>query len=169
MFTAKDKVASPIFAWAVDHFPVSVQRSIKAGGGGLPVPPGMEATYQASFKAFGHILKELYDHDIRILPGTDDYPGFTLFRELEVYVEPGIPAEKVLQLTTWNCADYTGKSADYGNIEVGKKADLILVEGDPVKNISNIHNTKLVIANNKIYETNVLFGAIRFRHSDVRR
>ena len=160
LFMAKDKVVTPAFAWSVDHFPVSVKRSLKAGGGGLPVPPGMETTYQKSFEAFQHILLALYNNGIRILPGTDAFAGFYLFRELELYVQSGIPAEKVLQMATWNTAVYTGKQNEFGNIEPGKKADLILVEGDPVQEITNIRNTRIVIANNKIYESNALFQLI---------
>jgi imidazolonepropionase-like amidohydrolase len=40
--------------------------------------------------------------------GTDDIPGFGLHRELELYVQAGIPAAKVLQMATWNAAMYTG-------------------------------------------------------------
>jgi imidazolonepropionase-like amidohydrolase len=79
---------------------------------------------------------------------------------LELYVQAGIPAAKVLQMATWNAAMYTGRSADYGSIAVGKKADLILVDGNPVNDISNIRNTKLVIANGRLYNPADLYKAI---------
>lgn len=160
LFMAKDKVVSPTFAWAVDHFPLNVQRYLKAGGGGIPVPEGMDFTYQQSFEVFKRILKELYDQGIRILPGTDGFAGFTLFRELELYVEAGIPAEKVLQFATYNMAVYTHTDAEFGSIEVGKKADMLLINGDPTADITSIRNISLVLANNKMYQPGKLFEAI---------
>ena len=142
------------------HFPLTTQRNIKAGGGGLPVPDGMDETYKKSFNAFLAMTKLLYDNGITILPGTDGFAGFDLHRELELYVQAGIPAAKVLQLATWGPAVYTGKSAQYGNIEIGSKADFILVDGNPVQNISDIRNRKLVFANGKVYDPSTLYSSI---------
>ena len=160
LFTAREKVVAPKFVPIVNRFPASFQRFIKAGGGGIPVPEGMDETYKQSFAAFKKITKLLYDNGIRILAGTDDIAGFGLQRELELYVEAGIPAEKVLQMATWNAAVYTGRQKEFGDLSVGKKADLVLVEGNPVKNISNIRNTILVLANGRIYNPVALYKAI---------
>ncbi len=160
LFTARDKVVAPKFRPIADRFPATMQRYIKAGGGGLPVPEGLDDTYRKSFDAFLKITKLLYDNGIRILAGTDDIPGFGLHRELELYVQAGIPAKKVLQLATWNAAVYTGRSAEYGAIATGKKADLVLVEGDPTEDISHLRNTKLVMANGRLYNPAVLYKAI---------
>jgi imidazolonepropionase-like amidohydrolase len=160
LFTARDKVVAPKFVPIANRFPATMQRYIKAGGGGLPVPDGLDETYKKSFAAFLAITKLLYDNGIHIFAGTDDIPGFGLHRELELYVQAGIPAAKVLQMATWNAAVYTGKSADYGDIAVGKKTDLILVDGNPTNNISNIRNTRLVIANGRSYDPALLYKAI---------
>jgi len=100
MFTARDKQVSEMFKSTVGHFPLQWQRNIKAGGGGLPVPQGMDEVYRQSFDVFLKITKLLYDNGIRIVPGTDGLAGFTLHRELELYVKAGIPSNKVLQLAT---------------------------------------------------------------------
>lgn len=160
LFTARDKVVADKFANTVDHFPLQWQRSIRAGGGGLPVPDGMDKTYRQSFETFLKITKMLYDNNIRIVPGTDGFAGFALQRELELYVRAGIPANKVLQLATFGTAAYTGKAKNYGSIQKGKAADMILVEGNPVENIGNIRNTKLVITQGKMYEPAKLYSAI---------
>lgn len=160
LFTARDGVMPVKYKGLADHFPFTVQRNIKAGGGGIPVPDGMDNTYHQSFKAFQNITKLLYDNGITILPGTDGFAGFDLHRELELYVQAGIPTEKVLQIATWGPAVYVGKSNEYGNIAIGLKADFILVEGDPVKNISDLRNRKLVFANGNIYDPAKLYRAI---------
>ncbi len=105
----------------------------------------------------------LYDNGIRIVPGTDGLAGFDLHRELELYVKAGIPANKVLQLATYGAAKYTGKDKMYGSITEGKPADFILVNGNPFEDISNIRNTKLVMANGKIYNSAKLYNAISIK------
>ncbi|TMI96820.1 MAG: hypothetical protein E6H06_02995 [Bacteroidetes bacterium] len=160
MFTARDKQVSEMFKSTVGHFPLQWQRNIKAGGGGLPVPQGMDEVYRQSFDVFLKITKLLYDNGIRIVPGTDGLAGFTLHRELELYVKAGIPSNKVLQLATYGTATYTGKEKEYGSIQEGKLADIILVEGNPVEDITNLHRTKLIITQGKIYDPAKLYRAI---------
>ena len=86
--------------------------------------------------------------------------GFDLHRELELYVQAGIPAAKVLQIATWVPARYTGKASEYGIIAVGRKADFILVDGNPLQNIRDLRNKKLVFANGNIYDQAKLYSAI---------
>ncbi|NML37603.1 amidohydrolase family protein [Chitinophaga sp. G-6-1-13] len=160
MLTGRDGVLEEKNKDIITHFPVQIQRSMRAGGQGIPVPPGMDSTYIQSFGAFLKLTKLLYDNGIRIVAGTDGAAGFDYQRELELYVKAGIPAEKVLQLATFGTAEYTGKSKDLGSIKVGKTADMVLVAGDPVKNISNVRKTKLVIKNGVIYDPAKLYKAI---------
>jgi len=121
LFTARDGVVEDKFKPIVTRMPVQYQRYIRAGGGGVPVPAGMNDVYLQSFDAFLKITKLLYDNGIRIVAGTDGFAGFDLQRELELYVKAGIPAEKVLQLTTLGTASYTGKANEAGSIVTGKK------------------------------------------------
>ncbi|WP_343745181.1 amidohydrolase family protein [Chitinophaga sp.] len=160
MLTGREGVLEEKNKDIITHFPLQVQRSMRAGGQGIPVPPGMDSTYIQSFAAFLKLTKLLYDNGIRIVAGTDGTAGFDYQRELELYVKAGIPAEKVLQLATFGTAVYTGKSKDLGSIKAGKTADMVLVAGDPVKNISNVRKTKLVIKNGVIYDPAKLYKAI---------
>lgn len=162
MFTARDKVVAEKFKTIINRFPLQWQRGMRAGGGGLPVPENMDQTYKQSFNTFLKITKLLYDNGIRILAGTDGMAGFDLHRELELYVKAGIPSNKVLQLVTLGAATYTNKK-DYGSIQKGKLADVILVEGNPVENISNIRNTKLVITQGRVYDPAKLYSAVSIK------
>ena len=168
MFTARDGVMEDKYKTIVTRLPIQFQRVIRAGGGGVPVPDGMSDTYIKSFDAFLKITKMLYDNGIRIVPGTDGMAGFDLHRELELYVKAGIPAAKVLQLATMGTASYTGKANECGSIQRGKKADMILVEGNPVEDISNIRNTAWVIKDGILYNPAVLYKAIAIQSSDVK-
>ncbi|MBC9914175.1 amidohydrolase family protein [Chitinophaga varians] len=160
MLTGREGVLEEKNKDIITHFPSQVQRGMRAGGQGIPIPPGMDSTYIRSFDAFLKLTKLLYDNGIRIVAGTDGTAGFDYHRELELYVKAGIPAAKVLQLATFGTAEYTGKSKDLGSIKVGKVADMVLVAGDPVQHISNVRKTKLVIKNGVIYDPARLYRAI---------
>ena len=163
LFTAREGKMEDRFQLIVDRLPTSYQRSIRAGGGGLPVPEGMNDTYLNSFDAFLKITKLLFDNGITIVAGTDGMAGFDLHHELELYVKAGIPPAKVLQLATFGTAVYIGKSGEFGSIATGRKADFILVEGNPVQNISTIRNTRWVVKNGILYDAAKLYQAVSIR------
>lgn len=165
LFTARDKVIPAKFKNNINYFPLQWQRSIRAGGGGIPVPEGMNETYLKSFDAFLKITKMLYDEGITILPGTDGLAGFDLHSELELYVKAGIPANKVLQLATYAPAKYTGRDKMYGTIKVGQAADFVLIDGNPLEDISNIRKIKLVITQGKMYDPVKLYNAVSIKYS----
>lgn len=130
--------------------------------GGLPTMKGHEAEYRQSYDKMLKMLQLLYANKIMFVPGTDDFPGFMLHRELEVYSQAGIPNKEVLQKATYYSAKVAGKDSELGSIEVGKKANLILVDGDPVKNISDIRKVELTIKNGNLYDTKTLYKSYGF-------
>jgi imidazolonepropionase-like amidohydrolase len=87
----------------------------------------------------------MHREGIPLVAGTDAMPGFALHRELELYVKGGIPAGEALRIATWNGAKYTRTLERAGSIAPRKSADLILVDGDPIKDISAIRNIALVM------------------------
>ncbi|HVI43980.1 MAG TPA: amidohydrolase family protein [Chitinophaga sp.] len=163
LFTSRDGVMEEKNVGIVNHFPMQLQRHMRAGGEGLPVPPGMDSTYRAAFDAFLRLTKIMYDKGIRILAGTDGWPGFDLHHELELYVKAGIPPAKVLQLATYTAAVHTGKNKQLGSIRTGKKADMVLVNGDPTKNISDIRHLSMVIKDGVLYDPAKLYQAIAIK------
>lgn len=164
LFLARDKITPAKFTTIVNKFPLQWQRNIKAGGGGIPVPEGMDDIYQKSFDKFLSITKMLYDNGITIVAGTDGLPGFDLHRELELYVKAGIPANEVLQIATYKTAKYVGMDKDFGSIIKGKPADLVLIEGDPTNDISNVRNTLLIITQGKIFDAGKLYKSVSIKH-----
>jgi imidazolonepropionase-like amidohydrolase len=93
----------------------------------------------------------MYKAGVPIVAGTDDLPGFTLQRELELYVEAGLTPEQVLQVATWTAARYARVLGDRGAISPGRRADMILVDGEPTTNISDIRKVALVIKGDVAY------------------
>jgi imidazolonepropionase-like amidohydrolase len=163
LFTARDGQPREMFRHMLRAFPARMQRDLKAGGGGLPVPPGMDDTYRASFDAMLRMLKKLYDNGITIVAGTDDIPGFTLHRELELYVKAGIPVTEVLRMATIVPATVAGHQEHSGSITAGKIADLVLYDGDPTKDIGDIRKAVLVIKNGVPYDVSALYAALSIR------
>ncbi len=158
MFTARPGHVSPTYAEVADRLPVQVRRQFLAGG--LPVPEGMDVRYRDAFRAMLNLVAELYRAGIPIEAGTDSLAGFSLHRELELYVEAGIPAPAVLQLATLGAARIMKRDRDLGSIAPGKLADVILVDGDPAASISDIRRVSTVIKDGVIYNAAELDRAL---------
>jgi imidazolonepropionase-like amidohydrolase len=127
----------------LDNMPSSIQRGRRVPV--LDVKPSQRSAYEASWKTLQEMIKRVHDKGIRIVPGTDDMPGFMLHSELESYVAAGIDAARVLQLATIDTARYAGLDQQLGSIERGKSADFLLVDGDPTQDIRALRKTRLVM------------------------
>ena len=148
---------SPTLAAVIEHLPPSVSRG--------DYNPEFDITdkvdtWARSAERQAEMIKALYDYGIQLVPGTDDIAGFTLHRELELYVEAGIPAIEVLKIATLDSARVTGVDRSKGSIEVGKDADLVLLDGNPVDDISAVRNTVLVLKGDTLYRPDNLYEAI---------
>ncbi|NOT74472.1 MAG: amidohydrolase family protein [Cyclobacteriaceae bacterium] len=141
-------------------FPAEYKRGLYHGG--LPTMKGREADYRQSYDKMLKMLQMLYANGVTFVPGTDDFPGFALQRELELYAKAGVPNAEVLRKATYISAQVAGKDAELGSIEVGKKANLILVDGDPVKNISDIRKVDLTIKNGHLYDPKAMYASYGF-------
>lgn len=157
-FVARRGQVSPTFAAIAERLPPQVRRRLL--GGGLPVPAGMDQRYGDSFQAMLRLVGMLYRAGIRIEAGTDAFAGFALHRELELDVAAGIPTPDVLQLATLGAARIMKHDADLGSVAPGKLADLIIVNGDPVRTISDIRRTEIVVKDGMVYRAADLYRAV---------
>lgn len=92
---------------------------------------------------------------VKMLAATDAlmmyvFPGFSLHDELELFVQAGLSPMESLQTATRNPATYLGKIDMVGTVETGKKADLVLLEANPLENISNTKRINAVIVNGRL-------------------
>jgi hypothetical protein len=133
----------------LDHMPGPVQRGRRQAI--LDVKPSDYAAYEASWKKLLEVMALLHREGIRLLPGTDDTPGFTLHSELEAWTQAGIPNGQVLQAATQGAARYLGVDQQSGSLGAGKLADLLLVAGDPTRDISAIRKVRLVMKGGVVY------------------
>jgi len=146
------------FQPVASRLPTQVRRYLLSTG--LTPPEGMDQTYRRSFAKMMELTGLLYRSGILIEDGTDSMAGFALHGELELDVQAGIPANKVLQNATLNAARIMKLDGDLGSIAAGKLADVTLVNGDPVANISDIRKTALVMKDGVLYRPEELYSAV---------
>jgi imidazolonepropionase-like amidohydrolase len=87
-------------------------------------------------------------------------PGPSLHTELELLVEAGLSPLEVLTIATRNGAESLGILKDEGTVSVGKRADLIVVDQDPTKDIRNTRAISLVIARGRVLRPSELLGSL---------
>lgn len=147
-----------------NRLPIQVQRGIKTAGDALPAPDAAtDKVYRESYANMVRMLKKLYDSGIQIVAGTDAGSGYAFGRELEIYVQAGIPAPEVLRMATLEAATVMHLDKDFGSITPGKYADLILVDGDPTHNISDIRKVDTVVKNGAIFRPLEMYPAFGIR------
>jgi imidazolonepropionase-like amidohydrolase len=79
-------------------------------------------------------------------------PGFSLHDELTLLVEAGLTPLDALQAATCHTAEGVGLGDELGTIEVGKLADLVLLDADPLADIANTTRIAAVVANGRLFE-----------------
>ena len=103
------------------------------------------------------IVKALHLARVPILAGTDApmprvYPGFSLHKELELLVEAGLSPADALRAATFGPAEFLGLRKTRGSIAVGKRADLLLLEGNPLREISQTQRIRAVVLDGRLLQ-----------------
>jgi hypothetical protein len=150
LFCGDPSATTPGLEKIAPRFPPQVRRAMLSGA--LEVPSDKQAPYHEAFPAMLRLLKAIYDGGVTIIPGTDALAGYTLHHELELYARAGIPSAEVLRMATWTPALVMGVDKDRGVVAPGKLADMILVDGDPTKDIRDINKITTVIKGGKVYD-----------------
>lgn len=97
---------------------------------------------------------EAYKKGVKIATGTDAgvVPHGKNYREVERFVELGIPNMDALKMATVNSAELIEKTDELGTVEKGKTADIIAIDGNPLKEIKDIEKVIFVMKNGKVYK-----------------
>ena len=129
------------------------------------VPPEPRAAIvqlsRREFEESEMIVGLIYRAGVPILAGTDTmnpqcYPGFGIHDELALLVDAGLPPLAALQAATRNPAEFMGQLDRRGTIEVGKTADLVLLDKDPLADIHNTRSIQAVVLGGKFYSRGAL-------------
>ena len=147
------------YAPAADHLPPDVERGLRMAEMSIP-DDATAARYRKSFEKMVEFVGRMYKAGVPIVAGTDAMAGFTLQSELEWYVKAGLTPSQVLQVATWNGAKYCRVLDDRGSITPGKRADLVLIDGDPTTHIADIRKVAVVVKGNSAYYPNEIFDAL---------
>lgn len=97
------------------------------------------------------VVQGLHRAGVPFLAGTDTpsgvfvFPGFSLHDELELFVQAGFTPQEALRTATLNPALYFGREREFGTIEVGKLADLVILEANPLDDIRNTRRIAAVV------------------------
>jgi Tol biopolymer transport system component len=134
----------------VEFVSASVQQQLIAS-------PDLPLRYENSIHTLGEYIKG----GVRITPGTDSpfiTYGLSLHVEMQCLVDAGYTPVQALQAATIQAARAIGVDKDLGSIEAGKLADLVIVHGDPLKQIKDAWNVDWVVKNGLIYSRTELLN-----------
>jgi hypothetical protein len=111
------------------------------------------------------MLKSMHAAGVPIMAGSDGpdpfiFPGFSLHDELEWLVRVGFTPAEAIQAATRKPAEFMGKLDQYGVVEAGRAADLVLLEANPLKNIRNTREISAVVLGGKYYSRSDLDGIL---------
>jgi len=115
-----------------------------------------EQGLREGFGRLQEFLRKLAKAGGKIITGTDAaavMPGISLHREMEFLVDTGLSPMQAIQAATKVGAAYLGKEKELGTIEEGKLADLVILRGDPLKEIRESRNVETVIKDGEIIDT----------------
>ncbi len=109
---------------------------------------------------FDRILKLLNDNKVMLLLSPDEsafnVPGFAMVEEMKLYSKAGIGNYDILKISTYNAACFFNAQNEWGSIRKGKKANLVLLDKDPLENIEHVKAVKGTILGGKFYTPETL-------------
>jgi imidazolonepropionase-like amidohydrolase len=130
----------------------------------VPPPSPRSEIGEKIFNKDIEIVGALHRAGIPIVAGTDQaVPGYSLHREIELYVQAGFTPMEAIQAATIVPARAMGVDKDSGTIEKGKRGDLILINGNPLEDVHNTRNVEYVITNGAMYHTAELWKSVGFK------
>lgn len=138
----------------VDRLPLPLARMFSSMSWGA----GEADQFKTRQRATLALLKDAVDAGLLVVAGTDKgVPGFSLQREIELYVDGGMTPLQAIQAATIMPARAMRIDKDVGTIEVGKRADFVVLAANPLENIRNIRTARYVVTNGRMYDCDVLW------------
>ncbi|MBW3567181.1 MAG: amidohydrolase family protein [Proteobacteria bacterium] len=161
MMLARPGKLDPTQEYFVERMPARWQRQAYAPF--MEVPPEQDENYRAAARKMRDMMKLLHAEGVTLMPGTDRAPGYGLHGELIEWARSGIPPGDVLRAATFVPARVFGLAHDFGTIERGKVADLVLVDGDPVNHIEELRNIRLVMQGTNLYDAPAMLRSMSIK------
>ena len=128
-----------------------------------PAPAERAALATARWQSLLTALRTLHAAGIPIVAGTDQaIPGYSLHRELEIYVEAGFTPLEALQAATIVAARALGVENESGSLEAGKRGDVLLLDADPLADIHNSRKVWRTVSAGAVYDPGPLWRSVGF-------
>jgi imidazolonepropionase-like amidohydrolase len=136
-----------------------IQKYIRA-----PIPPEF-AAMAGELKKNKEFIRRAYKAGCLLSTGTDYVlltmlPGWSLWREMEIFSEAGLPPMEILKAATWNGIYAIGRTDQLGSIETGKLADFVVLNANPLENISNVRQVHRVVKGGVVYDRDQLLNRL---------
>jgi hypothetical protein len=162
-------------------FEPATGREIFSGNGGNALVPQIrekiEKDYAAHvnkdsgltvlFKKEMFLEKQFADMGGRLMAGIDPtgagrvIPGYADRHTLELLEEAGFTLPQAVKICSLNGAQFLGREKEIGTIEIGKRADLVLINGDIEKDIKEVRKTEIVFKNGVGFDSQKIFDALK--------
>src|ERR1700733_9318565 len=132
--------------------------------GDAPPPSPNAGLQEKVFQKEVQIVGALHRAGVPIVAGTNQtVPGYSLYREIELYAQAGFTPMEAIQAATIVPARVMGADQEVGTVEAGKRADVIILDGNPLESIHNIRKVEFVIANGTMYNCAELWRSVGFQ------
>jgi hypothetical protein len=157
LLVAEPGKIAPGLESTVARLPVQTQRGFLIGG----LPRGDKGPlYRASFDKLLAMVKLLVDRKVPVVAGTDALAGLWLHHELALLVRGGLTPAQALRAATIVPATVMKKDKQSGSVAVGKAADLVVVDGDPLQRIGDIGNVVSTMRGGVVFASAPLYATI---------
>ncbi len=122
------------------------------------VPPAAAETFRQYYGLQQRVVKLMKRSGVKMLAGSDlggiwVIPGVSLHQEFRELAASGLAPLEVLQMTTLNAAEFLRREATMGTVEVGKNADLVLLDANPIDDVANLGKISAVISRGKYFSS----------------
>ncbi len=126
------------------------------------VPPSARETLSKELALEFRMTKLFDENGVPMLAGSDGgiwlVPGFTLHQEFDLLAQAGLSPLKLLQMTTLNGARFLSREGSMGSVAEGKDANLVLLDGNPIESVRNLHRIRAVVRAGRYYSHEELEG-----------
>jgi imidazolonepropionase-like amidohydrolase len=130
------------------------------------ITPAQKLTIQRFWELQLKLARMLDDAGVSMMTGTDSaggaiVAGFSLHQEFALLAQDAFTPLKILQMTTLNPARFYGREATMGSVEVGKDADLVLLDANPIESAQILDRINAVVRNGTFYSRDSLDKKLR--------
>jgi imidazolonepropionase-like amidohydrolase len=130
-------------------------------------PETMRSAYRNHYARQVEMVRIFDQEGVKMMAGSDvsgsgwEIPGFALHDEFDQLAAAGLTPLRILQTATINAAEFLGKTATLGTVELGKDADIVLLSANPVENVAHLHDITGVVRAGRYYSPETLTATIK--------